>query len=261
LFQSFHRRLARTVQGLVNTSPDIVDDACNYAWMEFLRHQPDRGGPWKAWLITTAQREAWRLDRKERSHIGFEIEGRDEQLTREPADPRDVVAIRSELRFALDVFATVPERRREAKALFVTGFTYVEIQEQLGLTYTRVNHLISEANKAVHTERLRAGRLDVEGPPKARRLRELESKPPAWLKAAIGPAPGKHRAEVTLSWRRAAIAIDDYRREYAPHLADAPLGARPVDPQAARAYDLADRAITRAREARLPPSRRHSLER
>jgi hypothetical protein len=31
LFQSFHRRLTRIVQRLVNTSPDIVDDVCDYA--------------------------------------------------------------------------------------------------------------------------------------------------------------------------------------------------------------------------------------
>jgi hypothetical protein len=89
--------------------------------MAFIR-QPDRDDNWRCWLVTTAQREAWKLDRKERSHVGFEVEGRREELTREPADPRDVVAIRSELRFALDAFAAVGERRREAKALWVTGF-------------------------------------------------------------------------------------------------------------------------------------------
>jgi hypothetical protein len=230
--------------------------------MEFIRHQPDRDGSWKAWLVTTAQREAWKLDGKERAHTDFEVEGHRHEFTREPADPRDVVAIRSELRFALDVFATVPERRREAKALLVTGFKYTEIQERLGLTYTRVNHLISEANKAVQSERHQAARLDVEGPPRARRLRELESNPPAWLRAAIGRSPGMNRsAEALLLWRRAALAIDDYRREHAEHLKGEPLGSRPSDPRAARAYDVADRAITRAREARLPPSRRRSLER
>jgi DNA-directed RNA polymerase specialized sigma24 family protein len=246
---------------LVNTSPDIVDDACNYAWMELIRHQPDRDGRWKAWLVTTAQREAWKLDGKERSHTGFEVKGNRDELTREPADPRDVVAIRSELRFALDVFATVPERRREAKALLVTGFKYTDIQERLGLTYTRVNHLISEANKAVQTERHRAAQLDVDGPPKARRLRELETNPPGWLKAAIGRAPGRNRsAEAALLWRRAALAIDDYRREHGPHLKDEPLGDRPIEPRAARSYDLADRAIARVREAR-ERSQSRSLER
>ena len=250
------------VQRLVNTSPDIVDDACNFAWTEFLRYQPDRDRNWRSWLVTTAQREAWRLDAKERTHTGFELEGGGDGLTREPADPRDVVAIRSELRFALEVFATVPDRRREAKALLVTGFKYTEIQELLGLTYTRVNHLITEANKAVQTERHRAARLDVDGPPKVRRLRELESNPPAWLRAAIGGPPGQNvSAEALLCWRRAAVAIDDYRRDHGAHLGQEPIGPRPGDPRAARAYDLADRAITRAREARLPPSRRRSLER
>jgi DNA-directed RNA polymerase specialized sigma24 family protein len=75
LFQAFHPRLRRIVQSLVNTSPDIVDDACNYAWMEFIRHQPDRDRSWKAWLVTTAQREAWKLDGQERSNIGFEVDG------------------------------------------------------------------------------------------------------------------------------------------------------------------------------------------
>ncbi len=33
LFRSFNRRLVRSVQRLVNTSPDIVDDACAFALM------------------------------------------------------------------------------------------------------------------------------------------------------------------------------------------------------------------------------------
>ena len=82
-----------------------------------------------------------------------------------------MVAIRAELRFALDVFATIPERRRQAKALLLTGLQYTEIQERLGLTYTRVIHLISEANKAVQAERLRAVALAGHPPlPDARRI-------------------------------------------------------------------------------------------
>jgi DNA-directed RNA polymerase specialized sigma24 family protein len=147
--------------------------------MEFLRHQPDRDGGWKAWLVTTAQREAWKLDGKERAHTGFEVEGRDDGLTREPADPRDVVGIRFELRFALDVFATVPERRREAKALLVTGCKYTEIQERLGLTYTNVNRLMTEANTSIQKERHRTELADAQGAPRARRLAELEASRPA----------------------------------------------------------------------------------
>jgi hypothetical protein len=230
--------------------------------MEFVRCQPDRDRHWRAWLVTTALREAWKLGGKERGHVGFDVDGLSEGLVREAADPRDVVAIRAELRFALEVFATVPERRREVKALAVTGLKYDEIQAMLGLTYTRVNRLMTEANTTIQKERNRAALQDVEGPPRAQRLAELEANPPKWLRAAIGGPPGKYApVDATLSWRRAVLAIDDYRREHGAHLQDEPLGARPSDPRAARSYDLADRAITRAREARLPPSRRRSLER
>ncbi|HEX5782793.1 MAG TPA: hypothetical protein VFX80_12775, partial [Solirubrobacteraceae bacterium] len=43
---------------------------------------PARPRPhWRSWLITTAQREAWRLHGKETGHVGFEVEGaRDEML-------------------------------------------------------------------------------------------------------------------------------------------------------------------------------------
>ena len=51
-------------------------------------------------------------------------------------DRRDQVAIRMRLREALAALADVPERRRGIKALQVTGFSYDEIAEMRGLTYT-----------------------------------------------------------------------------------------------------------------------------
>lgn len=63
-----------------------------------------------------------------------------------------------------------------------------------------------------------------------------------------------------LAWRRAAIAIDDYRREHGPRLGTESLGMRPSEPRAVRSFDLAQRAIAVSREARLP-TRARSLER
>jgi DNA-directed RNA polymerase specialized sigma24 family protein len=249
------------VQRIVNTSPDIVDDACNFAWMEFLRYQPDRDANWRSWLITVAQREAWKLDGKERGHLGFELGG-DTELVYEPADPRDVLALRTDLRAALDLLAAVPDRRREVKALHVTGFKYEEIGERLGLSYTRVNQLVTEANAAIRRERERVAPTErLDAPARGDRLQKLESDPPKWLSAAIGRTPGQFvSSRVLLPWRQAALALDDYRREHGAHLpVDEPFGRRPHEPRAARAYDLAQRAIERAREARL--EQRRSIER
>jgi hypothetical protein len=80
---------------------------------------------------------------------------------------------------------------------------------------------------------------------------ELEEKPPKWLVSAVGRRPaltGDSRA--VLAWRRAALAIDDYRRVHGRGLGDVALGERPRDREAARAFDLADAAMRRAVEAR-----------
>ncbi|MGH3262908.1 MAG: RNA polymerase sigma factor, partial [Trebonia sp.] len=56
--------LARIVIGRVSTSRANVEDACAYAWMQMLRHQPARE-TLLAWLVTTATREAIRLTRRD----------------------------------------------------------------------------------------------------------------------------------------------------------------------------------------------------
>ena len=82
------------------------------------------------------------MNATEAANVGSEVPG-SQDLLHEPIDPRDTVALRGELRAALDLLAAVPERRREAKALQVTGYSYEEIGERLGLGHTRVNALVA----------------------------------------------------------------------------------------------------------------------
>jgi hypothetical protein len=147
-----------------------------------------------------------------------------------------------------------PDVPEQHEAPSTTRFARLEI--------TAVNRLVTEANDAIRAER---HRLRLEGPSssvRAERLWDLEQQPPKWLTAAIGRPPGKNtRSQAVLAWRRAAIAIDDYRREHGPHLGgDEALGRRPAEPRAARSFDLAQRALSAAREARQP-SRSRSVER
>ena len=141
------------------------------------------------------------------------------------------------------------------------GYKYEEIRDVLGISLTRVNQLITEANVAMRREQERIGPEQQPRSPRAARLRELEERPPRWLCAAIGRPPGQsQRAEAVLAWRRAALAIDDYRREYAAGVDHDPLRDPPADPQARRAHEVAHRAAERARMARQP-HRGRSLER
>jgi len=97
-----------------------------------MRYQPDRKRAWRAWLVTTAERQAIRLHRAEAAHVSM-VERTDEaEWIREPADPRSDRAERAEAVDALRVLAAVPERRRRVMELHVAGFTYDEIAAKLG---------------------------------------------------------------------------------------------------------------------------------
>jgi DNA-directed RNA polymerase specialized sigma24 family protein len=64
LFREFNDELRRHINGAVfDTTPQNIEDACAFAWAEFLRHQPSREANWKGWLVRVAQREAWRIER------------------------------------------------------------------------------------------------------------------------------------------------------------------------------------------------------
>src|SRR4051812_44491223 len=88
LFRQYNAALMRTVAGAVfTTTPDTVEDACAFAWTEFLRVQPSRENNWRGWIFRVAQREAWRIERLWRDpenrflHGGDDVECRDERAS------------------------------------------------------------------------------------------------------------------------------------------------------------------------------------
>jgi RNA polymerase sigma factor (sigma-70 family) len=253
LFEEFNAKLTALVARKVNTSPDIIDDAVAFAWAQFLRYQPDRRRGWRAWLVVTAEHEAYRLHRKEAVHDPMELvsdypQGRN---VRQPADPHDALTERLALREALNLLGQVPERRRRAKSLHVTGLTYDEIAAVMGISRTRVDHLIREAHDLMRSAREATGPQYEARTERAARLAELEESQPPWIVSAIGPMPSAgHSPQVKLLWRRAALALDDYQRATGRELLTNPLGQRPTDPAAVRAYDLAATAAARFQRVR-----------
>ena len=71
LFAQDARRLEAVVARRVRTSPANVDDACGFAWLQFVRHRPTRAVAF-AWLCTTAVREAIKLDRQMARAVRFD---------------------------------------------------------------------------------------------------------------------------------------------------------------------------------------------
>jgi RNA polymerase sigma factor (sigma-70 family) len=243
LYESYNPLLARRVRAVVRgVSEANVEDACAFAWMQFLRHQPDRDRNWRAWLATVASREALQLHRREAGHV-------DPDRAPEPVDRRPSPQLEHfTVREALMVVAGVPQRRREAAVLRLVGLKYTEIAEALGVSPSRVNRLLDEASadmrKAIAARNARPS-------PRADRLSDLERNPPLWLLQQVGRPPSERSSAALLAWRRAALAVDDYRAEVGEERLAGGLGDRPLDAAAVRRYDRARITIERLKQARL----------
>ena len=234
----------------MHASWEVVEDACSFAWVEFFRYQPDRDRSWKGWLVTVARREAWRLnalDHKEREAV------RGEDLPMEPVDPRDRHAEILEFRAAIDELKKLPPLLQEVVVMHSQSSRHQDVADLMGLSRPRVAQLLVQAAQRV--AQLNEERHEDERPvasPRAARLRELEENPPEWLTKAVGRRPGRTKSDsaIVLSWRRAALVIDDFRQSHGWSSRTDAIGAIPIDPAARRSYQRAERAIADVAEAR-----------
>jgi len=141
------------------TAPDVVDDACATAWTKLLRRSDialDAHG--RAWLITVALHEAWRLQgrRAQEAPAGPFARGStvDDEHAPEPVDALGVdvetqAVDRAQHSEDLAAFLTLKPRERQALYLQAVGYRYAEIQELTGFTYTAVNRYVTEGRRAL----------------------------------------------------------------------------------------------------------------
>jgi DNA-directed RNA polymerase specialized sigma24 family protein len=148
LYRLHHRRLLRLVGGLVRGADEDIEDACAFAWAQFLRRQPDREMTFP-WLAKVAMREAWRLGRRRRRDARLEELPEDScvELGRETLD--DAIAAREALR----ILASLPDRQRRYLTLKISGYSYVEIRAVTSSTYTNVNKHLCRARARIRAAR------------------------------------------------------------------------------------------------------------
>jgi hypothetical protein len=238
----------------VRASWEVIEDACSFAWVEFFRYQPDRDRAWKGWLVTVAKREAWRqnaLEVKEREAV------RGDDLPMDSVDPRDRHGEVLEFRAAIDELKKLPPLLQEVVVMNSQVHRQQDVADLMGLSRQRVAFLLVQAAQRV--AQLNEERHDDERPvasPRAARLRELEEDPPKWLTNAVGRRPGRTKSDsaIVLSWRRAALVIDDYRRSFGYDSRADAIGAIPIDPAARRSYQRAERAIADVADSRERPN-------
>jgi hypothetical protein len=174
---------------------------------------------WKGWLFRTAQREAWRLNavRRRDVRIVSDIGERRPGEAREPADPRNGIEDRVEFLAAMDEVKRLPKRMRQVVVVRSQVARHKDVADILGISTGRVGYLLATVGNTLRQlDEQRAERERPVASPRAARLRELEEHTPGWLIEAIGrlPTRGKNASATVLAWRRAALAIDDYRRDH-----------------------------------------------
>src|SRR4051812_7466736 len=154
----------------------------------------------------------------------------------------------------MDEVQRLPKRMREVVILRALLPRYQDVADVLGVHTSRVGYLIKSVDTTLRE--MSEKRVERERPvasPRAARLRELEDEPPDWLIETIGRPPTRNAnaSSSILAWRRAALAIDDYRNDYAWASKQEALGPKPThDLSARRAYDRAQRAVAQLSEAR-----------
>jgi RNA polymerase sigma factor (sigma-70 family) len=155
LYRRHHHTLQRAVASAVRASPELIEDACQMAWMTLLRTQPERTAIF-AWLRRVAIHESYRLSTLERRTTHFD-HSTDEAAVALGliADP-EALDSTCEAREALRALSALPERQRRDLTLHVAGYTYNEIALLTGgRTYTNVDKTIGKARARVRLARLR----------------------------------------------------------------------------------------------------------
>jgi len=131
-------------------SPETIEDACSFAWLQLLTHPAVDLGPQHArvlaWLTQTATREVWRLAAgraRERplDHAAIEHE----QHTRGQLAPAADRLAAQHSRLAL--VADIPERPRRFLLRLALGHGYREIAAGESVSLTTTNHQIARAKR------------------------------------------------------------------------------------------------------------------
>lgn len=127
LFAAHHDHLIGVIGKRVDAPPAVIEDAVSVTWIIFLRVQPERCGSLFGWLVTVAEREAWRLARRLSRTLPTERLTAD--IPSGTSEIEEVVEARDGLRRGM---AAMTERQRVIVALHAAGYRYSEIAELTG---------------------------------------------------------------------------------------------------------------------------------
>jgi RNA polymerase sigma factor (sigma-70 family) len=153
LYSERHEHLLAVAHANAPNRAD-AEDAVQFAFLAFLgKFDPDCEAPPLAWLTTTLKRRCWalyraqHLDRRvsqeaasDSSEPGFSVA----HIPSDAADVEDVIEQTEWVLEARERLADLKPAERRTLVLIAAGFSYAEIAESSGWSYTKVNRNAAE---------------------------------------------------------------------------------------------------------------------
>ena len=149
LYQQLAMPVERIVRSRVDAPREVVEDACHHAWAKLINHSErvDRETA-LGWLVTTAVREAWKLERRERREASLEATA--EEAGELPVPSRlPGPAERAEFRERLAELKRLSDRHRQIVWLRAVGLSYAEMAAYTGDTVRSVERQIARATARI----------------------------------------------------------------------------------------------------------------
>jgi RNA polymerase sigma factor (sigma-70 family) len=149
LYGLLGRRLEAIVARRVSAPAEVIEDACQVAWIRLVRHRravlPDAA---PSWLVTTAVREALLALRRQRRERRAG-EGREAPEACGGAAPGPDELAEARLRIAR--IRELPERQQRLVWLHGLGYRYAEIGRQTGDSPRTVERQLKRARSRLRT--------------------------------------------------------------------------------------------------------------
>ena len=154
LYRAHHKRLLRLIARDVPARPQVIEDACGFAWAELLARQPERTSI-VGWLRVVARGGALRLAQSDRATVLMIAIDTDALPfpARSTNCPAGSASERCEAFDALSLLAGLPVRRRTFLAAKIAGYSYEEIAAELEVSWRTVNRQLVRARRAVRAAR------------------------------------------------------------------------------------------------------------
>jgi RNA polymerase sigma factor (sigma-70 family) len=149
LYDAYSKRLQQLVQLDVRAPETVIEDACQSAWGSLVRHRDrvQHAGA-RAWLLTTALREAVRMARHDRRDLSLdaELERRPESAAAGTRAVPEELAVQRE---RLSELRRLPVRQQRLVWLKAAGLSYAEIAAHEGCTLRTVERQLLRANSRI----------------------------------------------------------------------------------------------------------------